>query len=395
MNDAFQRAHFTVATEERLAHEYRHQPGPEARARFDAAARTLDGVVAFLHENGDAADREPIAHLEADHNAYREAVYRQFAAADAGDERKVEALDAEIQPLFERIEADVGEGASGERDELLEGLAALRQRVVSATPIIVGTGIALLVVLCAVLVRYQRRTEIQAAENQHQALHDALTGLPNRTLLRDRAGQAIRQSDRELVPTALLLIDLDRFKEVNDTLGHHYGDRLLVQVGQRLQGALRQVDTVARLGGDEFAVLLPKVAGGESLVAVAKKLLDALAEPFVVEDVSLDIEASMGLVLYPDHGNDADELLQRADIAMYAAKQSHAGFVLFDPSWTSTAPAASPCSASCAAASSKGSSCSTTSPRSTPTAAACWVWRRWCAGITPSTAWCRPPSSSP
>ncbi|HJW60610.1 MAG TPA: diguanylate cyclase, partial [Actinomycetota bacterium] len=162
-------------------------------------------------------------------------------------------------------------------------------------------------------------------------MHDALTGLPNRTLLRDRLGQAIRQADRELVPAALLLLDLDRFKEVNDTLGHHYGDQLLVQVGERLQTALRQADTVARLGGDEFAVLLPRMETGEGAVVVAKKLQAALHEPFPLDGLSLDVEASIGVALYPEHGSDPDELLQHADIAMYVAKDTHAGFVLFDP----------------------------------------------------------------
>jgi GGDEF domain-containing protein len=100
---------------------------------------------------------------------------------------------------------------------------------VVATPLIFGTGLGLLVVFCAVLVGYQRRTERQAAENQHQALHGGLTGLPNRSLLHDRIGQAIRAADRELVPAALALLDLDRFKDVDDTLGHHYGDQLLIQ----------------------------------------------------------------------------------------------------------------------------------------------------------------------
>ncbi len=176
-----------------------------------------------------------------------------------------------------------------------------------------------------------RRLAQHGRLREHAATHDALTGLPNRTLLRDRTGQAIRQADRDLVPAALLLLDLDRFKEVNDTLGHHYGDQLLLQVGERLRRALRGVDTVARLGGDEFAVLLPKIATGEGAVAVANKLQTALEEPFALEGLSLDVEASIGVALYPDHAADADELLQRADIAMYTAKQTHAGFVLFDP----------------------------------------------------------------
>jgi diguanylate cyclase len=164
-----------------------------------------------------------------------------------------------------------------------------------------------------------------------QALQDPLTGLPNRELLADRVGQAIRTGGRELHPAALLLLDLDRFKEVNDTLGHHYGDQLLVQVGQRLRTALREVDTVARLGGDEFAVLLPRIATAEGAVTVADKLQAALREPFLLEGLSLDVEASIGVALYPEHGDGPEELLQHADIAMYVAKETHAGFVLFDP----------------------------------------------------------------
>jgi diguanylate cyclase len=137
---------------------------------------------------------------------------------------------------------------------------------------------------------------------------------------------------------ALALIDLDRFKEVNDTLGHHYGDQLLVQVGQRLQAALRKVDTVARLGGDEFAVLLPRIETAEGAVTVAKKLQAALEEPFVLEGLSVDVEASIGVALYPEHGNDPEELLQHADIAMYVAKDTHAGFVLFDPTLDQHSP---------------------------------------------------------
>jgi len=384
LNDAYQRARFAVATEDGLAHEYRHKPGPELRARFAQAARSLNAAVQYLHQHGDAADRDPIVTLEADHRRYLQAVYRLFAAVDAGDQRRILALDEEIEPLFERIEADVELGATHERNETLDGLAALRRQVVVATPIILGTGLGLLIVFCAVLVGYQRRTERQAAQNQHQALHDALTGLPNRTLRRDRIGQAIRQADRELAPAALALLDLDRFKEVNDTLGHHYGDQLLVQVGQRLQAALRAVDTVARLGGDEFAVLLPRVATGEGALAVAGKLQAAMEAPFVLEGLSLEVEASIGVALYPEHGNDPEELLQHADIAMYVAKDTP-GSCCSTPPKTSTAPAAWPCWASSAGPSTSTSCCSTTNPRSTPTAARSWGSRPWCAGNTPPT----------
>jgi diguanylate cyclase (GGDEF)-like protein len=332
LNDAYQQARLAVTTEELLEHKYRLEPAPEVRVRFERAARSLDAAVAFLLRHGDEADRQPVRTLTADHRRYVQAVRQEFAAVDAGGQRRVAAIEAEeTEPLFDKIAAQVEFGAAQERDETLEGLGALRSHVVVATPIIFGTGLGLLVVFCAVLVGYQRRTE-------RQALHDGLTGLPNRTLLRDRTGQAIRQADRELLPAGLLLLDLDRFKEVNDTLGHHYGDQLLVQVGQRLQAALRAVDTVARLGGDEFAVLLPRIETADGAVTVAKKLQAAMEQPFLLEGLSLDIEASIGVALYPEHGNDPEELLQHADIAMYVAKDTHAGFVLFDPTLDQHSP---------------------------------------------------------
>jgi diguanylate cyclase (GGDEF)-like protein/PAS domain S-box-containing protein len=168
-------------------------------------------------------------------------------------------------------------------------------------------------------------------ELTRQAFSDQLTGLPNRALLHDRTEQAIRLAGRHGLVAALLLLDLDRFKEVNDTLGHHHGDLLLQQVAERLQGSMRDSDTVARLGGDEFAVLLPKVASVQDAAAVADKLSAAIEAPFTVDGLTLDVDASIGVAAYPDHGAGANELLQRADVAMYAAKAAHLSYVVYDP----------------------------------------------------------------
>jgi diguanylate cyclase (GGDEF)-like protein/PAS domain S-box-containing protein len=165
-----------------------------------------------------------------------------------------------------------------------------------------------------------------------QAFTDQLTGLPNRALLRDRAQQALRLAGRQGVTAALLLLDLDRFKEVNDTLGHHHGDLLLQQVAERLHGSLRGSDTVARLGGDEFAVLLPQIAGVQEAKVVADKLSAAIEAPFAVDGLSLDVDVSIGVAVYPDHASDPNELLQRADVAMYAAKATHSPYTIYDPS---------------------------------------------------------------
>jgi diguanylate cyclase (GGDEF)-like protein/PAS domain S-box-containing protein len=165
-------------------------------------------------------------------------------------------------------------------------------------------------------------------ELRRQAFHDPLTGLPNRALLHDRLQQAIRLAHRDGSPLALLLMDLDRFKEVNDTLGHQQGDALLQQVCQRLQDALRASDTVARLGGDEFAVLLPGTDEAGA-TAVARQLLRVLEQPFELEGQPVDVGASLGFALHPAHGTDAATLLRRADVAMYVAKRAGGGYAVF------------------------------------------------------------------
>ncbi len=126
-----------------------------------------------------------------------------------------------------------------------------------------------------------------------------------------------------------MLMDLDRFKEVNDTLGHHNGDRLLVNVGTRLRETLRDEDTVARLGGDEFAVLLPNSGDAEQAAVVARKLHCSLERPFTVEEMPLEVAASIGIALFPQHGEDEAALLQKADVAMYLAKEARDRVVVY------------------------------------------------------------------
>jgi diguanylate cyclase (GGDEF)-like protein len=160
---------------------------------------------------------------------------------------------------------------------------------------------------------------------RHQALHDALTGLPNRTLLQRRAERALRGD----ALGAILLIDLDRFKEVNDTLGHDHGDELLIEVAGRLRAALRAGDTLARLGGDEFAVLLDGLPDRGAVAELACRLQDALRRPFALRGVAVDLEASIGVALYPVHGTDFGTLVQRADVAMYDAKRGRLGVATY------------------------------------------------------------------
>ncbi|MGH2820232.1 MAG: putative bifunctional diguanylate cyclase/phosphodiesterase, partial [Actinomycetota bacterium] len=146
---------------------------------------------------------------------------------------------------------------------------------------------------------------------------------------RDRVDRAILAARREETPVAIMLMDLDRFKEINDTLGHHTGDSLLLNVGERLRSTLRESDTIARLGGDEFAILLPKVSNRAAAERAASKILEALSMPFQVDDMALDMGGSIGVAIFPEHGGDADELIQRADVAMYAAKELRSGYEVY------------------------------------------------------------------
>jgi len=149
-------------------------------------------------------------------------------------------------------------------------------------------------------------------------------------MLFDRLADALEAARGDGRLIALLLMDLDRFKEVNDTFGHHFGDVLLKQVAFRLRNQLHVDDTVARLGGDEFAIVLTSALDSNAVAMTARRILNSLQQPFVVEGQVLEVGASIGIALYPQHGSDARTLMRRADVAMYATKQSNAGFTFHE-----------------------------------------------------------------
>ena len=176
---------------------------------------------------------------------------------------------------------------------------------------------------------------------KHQASHDALTNLPNRTLLLERLEQVIntieQSTDETKSSVALLTMDIDRFKEINDTFGHHHGDLLLQEVSTRLLNATIESAAVARLGGDEFALLIP-VRNADCVQRVISKLTTVFEKSYVIAEQPLLVQASIGVVLYPTHGMDALTLLRRADVAMYNAKESHQGYMLYDPAYDTYSP---------------------------------------------------------
>jgi diguanylate cyclase (GGDEF)-like protein len=163
------------------------------------------------------------------------------------------------------------------------------------------------------------------------AYEDGLTALPNRAMFNEQLEQAVRRARRESQPLAVLLFDMDRFKAINDTLGHPVGDQALREVGARVRAALRDSDIVARLGGDEFAVLLSTGSADRAPRVVASKILKCLEAPLVIEGQTMDIAASIGIACFPEHGEDASALMRAADVAMYAAKRGNTGFAVYDP----------------------------------------------------------------
>ena len=195
--------------------------------------------------------------------------------------------------------------------------------------VVVGERSALLLPLLLIPLWVAYKNVAVSLEKEHQALHDQLTGLPNRTLFRQHTGEAITAARRRGGLAALLLLDLDGFKAVNDTLGHQVGDRMLQELGPRLRSVVREGDLVSRLGGDEFAIWLCDIDGEASAQLVAGEVLEALRAPVSLDGIDLEIDASLGVALFPEHGTDVDVLMQRADVAMYAAKEIRSGPVTY------------------------------------------------------------------
>ena len=186
------------------------------------------------------------------------------------------------------------------------------------------------------LMRKERRQADEIIRNM--AFTDAVTGLPNRVRFQELVHEAVQAGLRERHPVTLLLMDLEHFKEVNDTLGHHRGDSLLWQVGTRLRNALFASTVVARLGGDEFGILLPELEPGVGVQTVIAKIQACLRVPVLIDGIPIVVEASIGVATVPEHANDADTLLQRADIAMYRAKRMASGYAVYSPEYNLYSP---------------------------------------------------------
>jgi diguanylate cyclase (GGDEF)-like protein len=329
LSAAYNRAYAAVAAEESLERKYRLEPGADVRRRHRAAGDALQSALVDVFEHGNDNDRRLVASLRSLHRGYEVAIDRMFAAVDARNAATVLRIDNdEVDPAFDRI----SELVQAATDEHARAATDALRRLHRVEGIVFGTtiagfavGLALLAAFAVVAIGYQRQLLREAAQSRHRALHDPLTGLPNRALLNERLTQALANLGADSL--AVLILDLDRFKEVNDTLGHQYGDELLRQVAQRACETFRKTDTVARLAGDEFAVLLPATNGSDAL-ALAERLIADIHRSFAIGNVTVDVEASVGLAVATETDT-AETLLRCADIAMYAAKDTKTGAVLY------------------------------------------------------------------
>ncbi len=254
----------------------------------------------------------PAAHRRAEREAAALAAERAARARQEVLDRREEVLDRREEVATQREKAlrAQEEAARAKTDLIAHNEAQLRE---ANENLVVAT------------VRAQ--TIAEAAEEAttrmaHIAEHDFLTGLPNRSLLADRLAQSIALARRHGKKVALLYADLDHFKHINDSLGHAVGDRLLQSAAERLQGGVRLSDTVCRQGGDEFVVLLTEIETARDARLAAEKLIEAMAEPHLIDGHRLHATLSVGISLYPDHGQDVETVIQNADIALYRAKQS-------------------------------------------------------------------------
>lgn len=323
-----------VETDASLVRNYRADTRSDVRERREATSSNFLAALHLIIKDGPAHERAVVEQLRAAHGRFEDRVQQLFEGVDKGESADVVRIEhPEQEPTFAFLAQAIRASAVQHQDEsarALDKLSAWNAINIVATIFVFALGLTLTVFFTQRIRRTRKQLESEREQAVHASLHDALTGLPNRVLFIRRIGEVLAQASTDRSATALLLIDLDRFQEVNDTLGHHCGDRLLMQIGARLSGELGAGRTVARLGGDEFAVLLPDVSDLPTAMEIAWRLRAALMRTFDLEGVELEIEGSIGVVLAGLHGDDAITLMQRSDVAMYVAKGQGKGVSAYD-----------------------------------------------------------------
>lgn len=329
----FNDARAAVAVEEMRARHYQLEPSVASRARYMESADAADDALRSAVELSSGQARQDAVRLRAEQADYRQAADRLIELVTDRNPDAIRQDRLEVTPAYYTLQQDITDVSRAHHSEAQRLVAELRNvqtRIFAVTSLGFALGLTLVAMIWRIMLGYQRRVLEHAAASQHQALHDPLTGLPNRLLFERRLEDALEAtvgSDQRL---AVMLIDMNGFKHVNDTLGHQAGDEVLIETGHRLGQVCRGGDTVARLGGDEFAVLLPTVATFEAAMEIAERATGALRRNYLLPAGSAAVSGSVGMVLGPDGVEDAEDMLRHADAAMYRAKTTGKGVAVYD-----------------------------------------------------------------
>jgi diguanylate cyclase len=335
----------TILSDELKASDFQHPAGPERRAELDQLFRRKalrNGTVLVTLSRPDrvvtySTDHTLIGRQSGDAARTREVLEGTLTSdvTSIPDPRTRRSL--KVLRSYVPLRPGNRPGVVGIYQDYSPIESAAQAAFLPVAGILEVVLLLLYITLVPILARVSRRLQRHVERIRHQAFHDDLTGLPNRLHFREHIAAAIAGARQESRPVAVFLLDLDRFKEINDTLGHQCGDELLKELGARLRSVTEGAALLARLGGDEFGIVAPDTDADEALL-LAERVRSALESPFVARGVPLVIEASIGISLYPENGRDVDTLIQHADVAMYSAKETRLGFALYDDSLdTSTA----------------------------------------------------------
>jgi diguanylate cyclase (GGDEF)-like protein len=332
VSDQWDEVFLHIAVESEALTDYVKAQSALGRRPLESAIGSATPNLDWLARSDDVNQATRARSTKSSYAAYTESLELVVAAGKRGNKKEVELYADQAALSASTVRKQAVSNAAGQRRELVVYLDSVEARSAQSRVVAIALGATdcVLLAFCGlILLGYQRRTERQAKESTHRSLHDGLTGIPNRTLFADRLAAAVRLAERRGDPVGLLVLDLDRFKEVNDTLGHQQGDSLLCTVAERLTGIIRGSDSIARLGGDEFGILLQGVASEQGVLDVAQRVIKTLGRPVTLDGAVVDVGCSIGAAIYPQHGRDPTELLKNADIAMYVAKRGHLGASLY------------------------------------------------------------------
>jgi diguanylate cyclase (GGDEF)-like protein len=330
---SFSDARSAITLEEVHLRHYQVEPSSAVRNRFTRVADSVGPALRRAAEVDPIGASRDVRRLLIEQDAYRLLADQLLDLVADGDPRRGTVDRLELTPAYYTLQEDIDSVSRAyhiKAQGQAEDLRRAEIRMLIGTSVGFGIGLMLVAVIWRLVLSYQRRLVQHADASEHLALHDPVTGLPNRTMFHRRltgAIEALASPDRQL---ALMMIDLNGFKAVNDTLGHHAGDNLLAEVGRRLKVSARDGDTVARLGGDEFAVLLPDIGDVDAACHIADRLAEALRHDFLLDVGLAAVSGSIGLAIGTmDHS--AEALLRQADSAMYRAKSDGGGVAVYDP----------------------------------------------------------------